>query len=274
MVTPNHDPYQGDILKTPTPNFPNEKVKNIANDLYGLTGKLSPLDSERDQNFRITTETGDQFVIKIANSAEDPRIIDMQLKALEHIAKVAPDLPVPKVYLSKNDMSIEQIRGEDGRIHPVRIITYLPGASPKDDPPEHALFRPLGTCLAKLALALRGFFHPVADYELLWDLKHTSKLRQYLSHITDTHHHELVSYFLDRFDEHVLPVMPKLRAQILHNDFVPDNILVAEDDPGQIVGIIDFGDLVHTCVIIDLATTIAPMLRGYADPVDANPQKS
>ena len=56
----------------------------------GLLANLLPLASERDQNFRISTEAGDQFVIKIANSAEDPAIIDMQLKALEHIAASRP----------------------------------------------------------------------------------------------------------------------------------------------------------------------------------------
>jgi 4-aminobutyrate aminotransferase-like enzyme len=126
----------------------------------------------------------------------------------------------------------------------------------------------MGACLARLVLALRGFFHPIANYELLWDLKHTFKLRQYLPYITAANHHELVSYFLDRFERNVLPLIPKLRAQVVHNDFVPDNILVAEDDPGRIVGIIDFGDTVHTPLIVDLAATIASMLAEHADPVE------
>ncbi|MBC8504942.1 MAG: aminotransferase class III-fold pyridoxal phosphate-dependent enzyme [Anaerolineales bacterium] len=269
MPKANHDIFQDDILKTPSPNFTLEQVKDIANVLYGLTGNLFSLDSERDQNFRISTENGDQFVIKIANSAEDPAIIDIQGKALEHIAMVDPELPVPEVLLSRNGLTIEQIQAESGTKHSVRILSYLQGAPPKDDPTEYALLRPMGMCLAKLTLALRGFFHSAANYELLWDLKHTSKLRQYLSHITDPDHHELVSYFLDRFDQNVLPLMPKLRAQIVHNDLTPDNILVAENDPERIVGIIDFGDMVHTLLIIDLATTIASMLRGHTDPVDA-----
>jgi len=269
MATTNQDLNKGDILETQSPDFPIEKVNDIANMLYGLSGKLSPLDSERDQNFRISTEAGDQFVIKIANSAEDPAIIDLQLKALEHIALVDPELPVPEVLLSRNGLAIEHIQAENGTKHRVRMLTYLPGTPPKYDPTEHALLRPMGACLAQLSLALRGFFHPIANYELLWDLKHTSKLRQYLPHITDINHHELVSYFLDRFDQNVLPLIPKLRAQIVHNDFVPDNVLVAENDPGRIVGIIDFGDMVHTLLIVDLATTIAPMLRGHADLVGA-----
>ena len=269
MATANQDPYQGDILETQSPDFSIEKVNDIANMLYGLTGKLSPLDSERDQNFSIRTETGDQFIIKIANSAEDPAVIDMQIKALEHIAMVDPELPVPKVLLSRNGLTIEQIQADNGTKQHVRILTCLPGAPPKDNPTDHALLRPMGACLAQLVLALRGFFHPIANYELLWDLKNTSKLRQYLPHITDINHHELVSYFLDRFDEYVLPLIPKLRAQIVHNDLTPDNILVAENDPGHIVGIIDFGDMTHTLLINDLATSIASMLRGHADLVEA-----
>jgi len=231
MSNTNNDQYQDDILETQSPSFTIQQVKEIVNKLYGLTGNLFPLSSERDQNFRISTQHGDQFVIKIANSAEDPAIIDMQNKALEHIAKVDPELPVPDVLLSRNGLAIEQIQVEGGTEHNIRILTYLHGAAPRDDPTEHALLRPMGACLGRLALALRSFFHPKANYELLWDLKHTSKLRQYLPHISDANHRELAGYFLDRFDRNVLPLIPKLRAQIVHNDLVPDNILVAERDP-------------------------------------------
>jgi 4-aminobutyrate aminotransferase-like enzyme/Ser/Thr protein kinase RdoA (MazF antagonist) len=267
MSKANYDLYQDHLLKTPSPGFTIEQVKDIAKELFGLTGSLFPLASERDQNMHIRTETGDQFVIKIANSAEDPAVIDMQLRALEHIAIVDPELPVPEVYLSRNGLAIEQIQAENGTKHCVRILTYMTGIPPLDDPADQALLRPMGACLARLVLALRGFFHPAANYELLWDLKHTSKLRQYLPHISEPNHHELASYFLDRFDRNVLPLIPKLRAQIVHNDIVPDNILVAENDPGRIVGIIDFGDMTHTLLVNDLATTIAPMLCGQADPV-------
>jgi len=227
MSNANHDLSQSDILETQSPGFTIEQVRDIARELFGLTGKLFPLDSERDQN---SAEDGEQYVIKISNSAEDPAVIDMQLKALEHIAIVDPELPVPEVLLSRNGLAIEQIQAENYTKHCVHLLTYLPGAPPLDDPTDHALLRPMGACLARLVLDLRGFFHPIADYELLWDLKHTSKLRQYLPYITDANHRELASYFLDRFDRNVLPLIPKLRAQIVHNDFVPDNILVAENE--------------------------------------------
>jgi 4-aminobutyrate aminotransferase-like enzyme/Ser/Thr protein kinase RdoA (MazF antagonist) len=269
MPNKNHELYYNDLLETPSPNFTIDQVKDFIEKLYGLTGKLSPLDSERDQNFHLQTYSRDHFVIKIANSAEDQDIIDMQLKALKHIALVDPELPVPKVMYSRNGLAFEQIQGENGTKHNMRILSYLQGVYPKYDSTDFALHRPIGVCLGRCALALRGFFHPAANYELLWDLKHTAKLRQYLVHISDPSQKELVRYFIDRFDQNVLPVIPKLRAQIVHNDLTPDNILVAEDDPGQIVGIIDFGDMVHTLLVVDLATTIASMLRGKTELVEA-----
>ena len=114
MSDANHDLYQDHLLETPSPGFTIAQVKDIAKELFGLTGSLFPLASERDQNFHIRTEAGDQFVIKIANSAEHPAVIDMQLKALEHIAIVDPELPVPEVLLSRNGLAIEQIQAENG----------------------------------------------------------------------------------------------------------------------------------------------------------------
>jgi 4-aminobutyrate aminotransferase-like enzyme/Ser/Thr protein kinase RdoA (MazF antagonist) len=261
-----HDSNQEGILGTQPPGFSTGKVLEIAKVLYGLTGSISPLDSERDQNFLIDSLTGDQFVIKIFNSAMDPAVLKMQTEALEHIAKVDSELPVPRIFYSRNGLALEQIQADDGLTHFVHVLTYMPGRSPKDDPTHRALLRPLGACLARIVLSLRGFSHPATNYELLWDLKQADKLKGYLHHITDPEHHQLASYFLDRFEREVLPEIPKLRTQVVHNDFAPNNVVVAEDDPGNIVGIIDFGDLIHSLLVTDLANTIAQILLGHDDP--------
>ena len=102
MPNTNQNTYLYDLLETPSPSFTMDQVKNFVYQNYGLTGELSPLASERDQNFRVRTQSGNQFVIKIANSTENPAIIDMQIKALGHIVSVNPGLPVPGVLLSRS----------------------------------------------------------------------------------------------------------------------------------------------------------------------------
>jgi 4-aminobutyrate aminotransferase-like enzyme/Ser/Thr protein kinase RdoA (MazF antagonist) len=254
------------LLETPAPRFSVEEVTGIAEKLYSLSGKLSALGSERDQNFHLVTSAGDQYVIKISNSAEDQDIIDLQVKALEHITQVSPELPVPKVLLSRSGNPIEEISARDGRSHSVRVVSYIPGVPPKEDAIGTDFYRQLGRCLARISRALASFFHPKANYELLWDLKHTPKLRDYLNFINDAHQLELAIHFLDRFDRNVLHQLPGMRAQIVHNDLVPDNVLVSEEDPNQIIGVIDFGDLVHTHLVVDLATSIAATLRETDQP--------
>lgn len=268
-------PQNADIEKlliTPAPEFTPEEAEAIVSELYGLSGSAAALESERDQNFHLVTGAGDQYLVKIANSAEDPAIIDMQLKALKHIALVDPGLPVPQVILSKEGKLVEEVEAADGRIHPVRVVSYLPGIYPEREFYTEGFYRQMGIYLARTAKALRGFFHPIANYELLWDLKHAANLRKYLSYIKDPKHHEHASYFLDRFESNVQPLIPRLRAQIVHNDLVPNNMLVGESDHDRIVGIIDFGDLTHTLLVIDLATTIADTLSVTGDAVEVAAQ--
>jgi len=260
------------LLTTPAPHFSVREAEQIAAEFFGLSGTATALDSERDLNFHLATEDGDQYVIKIANNAEDPAIIDMQLKALEHIAHVAPDLPVPKVVLSNEGKLVEEAKAADGRTHPVRVMSYLPGIYPEEEYFSEDFYHQMGNFLARTAKALQGFFHPIANYELLWDLKHASNLRKYLAYVEDPKHYELAEKFLDRFEKHVLPLIPKLRAQIVHNDLVPNNLLVGKEDHGKIVGIIDFGDLTHTSLIIDLAVTIADTISVDSDAAEVAAQ--
>ena len=265
----NYEAQQSDLLKTQAPQFTFDQVKEIVRDLFGLSGEISSLESERDQNFHLVTSDGDHYVVRIANSAEDQSVVDMQTKALEHIARVDPELPVPIVLHSLQGNAFEVIRAENGAAHVVHLITYLHGKQPSEKPIDPGLLRPIGACLARLSRALRGFFHPAADYEILWDLKHAAKIKHYLPYLTDPTQHQVAAHFLDRFSSQVLPQLPKLRAQIIHNDFTPDNMLVAEDDPRRVVGILDFGDMVHSLLVSDLAITIASTLRSQTDPVEA-----
>jgi 4-aminobutyrate aminotransferase-like enzyme/Ser/Thr protein kinase RdoA (MazF antagonist) len=261
------DPFdQARILDTKPPGFSKEEALGIAGELYGLEGVISSLESERDQNFRIDSPSGEQFTIKIANSAVDPAVLMMQLEAMMYVATVDQELPVPRVLYSRNNSTLERIEAGDGRNHLVHGLTHLPGRYPPDWPARRALFRPLGACLARLVRALRGFYHPSASYELLWDLKQAAALRSYLQHVPNPEQRQLAEFFLDRFERVVLPEIPNLRSQIIHNDFAPNNLVVAEDDPGEIVGILDFGDVIHTPLVMDLAVPIAQMFRGHEDP--------
>ena len=120
--------------------------------------------------------------------------------------------------------------------------------------------RAYGETHARLNLALRGFFHPAAGRELLWDLAHAVTLRQHLDAIADRERRRLVEAVLDRYEERAAPLWPRLRAQVVHGDLNLDNVLL--DGDGRISGIVDFGDCVHTAQVADFAIALASLMRG------------
>ena len=98
---------------------------------------------------------------------------------------------------------------------------------------------------------------------MLWDIQHASRTRDLLPSIRDAAQRDLVARVLDRFDAVVAPAWPSLRAQPVHTDLTTDNALV--DDAGRITGIVDFGDMAHTALVVDLAGALDSVLDGRLD---------
>ena len=113
-------------------------------------------------------------------------------------------------------------------------------------------------------VALRGFSHPAARHELLWDLTQAPGLRKRTHHIEEAGRRRVVEEVLDHFDAEVLPQLEKQRAQMIHNDVSCMNTLV---DGDRVTGVIDFGDLIHAPMVCDLAVPISELLVGHPDPI-------
>jgi len=255
------------LLESAVPEIAAAEAVDLAADLYGLEAVVTELKGERDRNFHLRTRDGRQYVLKIGHPAEDPEVVRFQTQALLHIERRDPGLPVPRVLgTRRGDAEAVLARPADApRI--VRVLTYLEGEPLHRAPRSAAQRRNLGSCLARLDQALQGFSHPAAGHELMWDLKHASRVRGLLVHIADGARRALATSFLDAFEHHALPQMPNLRAQIIHNDMNPHNVLVASHAPDTIAGIIDFGDAVRAPLVNDLAVAAAYQLTEAGHPL-------
>jgi Ser/Thr protein kinase RdoA (MazF antagonist) len=67
---------------------------------------------------------------------------------------------------------------------------------------------------------------------------------------------------LDAFARDVQPVLGSLRRQVLYNDMNTGNTLIDAADHDRLAGIIDFGDLVETAVVIDAAVGATPQVAA------------
>ncbi|MGI9265765.1 MAG: aminotransferase class III-fold pyridoxal phosphate-dependent enzyme, partial [Gammaproteobacteria bacterium] len=101
----------------------------------------------------------------------------------------------------------------------------------------------------------------------LWDLKHAGRLKSHLGTVSDVARRELARQVLDHFTEDFKPVIPGFRAQVIHNDLNPGNVLVDPDCHDRVVGIIDFGDIVHAPLINNIAVAAAYQAMSQPDPV-------
>lgn len=234
----------------------------IAEKCFGIQASARELPSERDRNFLLTNRDGEKFVLKIANAREKREVLEAQNAMLEHLAGWVSFCPriIPAV-------SGEQIATVDNRL--VRVLTYLPGqplASVKS--PSSELLHDFGRKLGQLSRTLVEFDHAGAHRDFHWDLaKGTQVVNEFGPQIKTDWLRELVLSYTENL---CLPVA-KLRRSVIHGDANDYNVLV---EPGrdEVVGLVDFGDMVYSYTVGDLAIGVAYVVLGKADPLAAAEQ--
>jgi Ser/Thr protein kinase RdoA (MazF antagonist) len=217
------------------------------------------LDTERDDSFRMRSPHGD-FVFKVAHPDDDPLLINLQTAALAHAADTDPAIPLQRI-LPSLDGEIEPVitlANGDQRI--ARVLTWLPGAplyTVGPNSPDARELELLGEMLGRLSAALASFEHPAARREFAWDVAQLPAIRPLLTQFPS----DEVAETFALFERAVLPLLGQLPRQVAFNDFHQGNVLVDTSHPAFISGVIDFGDLVHTVRVADVAVAISYLLH-------------
>ncbi|WP_082650087.1 phosphotransferase [Bradyrhizobium lablabi] len=246
--------------------IPEVQAQRLAAEHYGLIAAVHRLDSERDQNFRLRSLSGREYVLKIANPAEDRAVTNLQTEALLHLAATDPDLPVPRIFPARNGMTELDIAFDDGSTRVVRLLSFLSGTPMHAVTGSAALRRDLGRCAARLARGLSDFSHHGANHKLLWDLQHAAEVH-HLVDAVPAERRGLIEDVLGGFKAYALPVLAQLPSQPVHNDLNPHNVVVDPETCAGVAGIIDFGDLTCTARVNDLAITAAYQVADNDDPL-------
>ncbi len=240
-----------EVFDSKPPTYTEQETAKIAEKYFNKSGDIKMLVSERDQNARISTSDG-EYVLKIANSAEDPQNLEFQNAVLNHVSTLDPTLAIPKV-----------IKGHDGNDlythgnNKIRLITFLKGEIFGDAVKSDALYADLGRFLGRFSNAMQGFGHPQAHQpDFLWNLDNALFSRQYITDIVNDDDKELITWFYDRYEALVLPRLQKMRSAVIHSDANTYNIVVQGD---KISGLIDFGDMLFAKQVNELAIAL-----GYA----------
>ena len=218
--------------------------------LLKLIGSARRLPSERDQNFLLTDDSGRQFVLKVANTLESRSFLEAQNAVLDYLAE----------RVSFCQRVIGEIAEFEG--HFVRLVTYLPGVPLAEVKPHTpGLLHDLGRKLGQLSRALVDFDHPAVHRDFHWDLANGNRTIDQYAHLIDNPDlRELV--LKCRYEAN-----GGLRRSVIHGDANDYNVLV-DPDSMTVSGLIDFGDMVYSYTVGDLAIAIAYVVLGTVDPRD------
>jgi hydroxylysine kinase len=257
-----------DLFRFDPPDLSDAAARQIAAELYGVSGATLRLRGERAHNTVFTTAHGDRFVLRVASASEPPEAIDCPARALEHIAGTAPELPVARVVPALDGRLVPEYE-IDGRTHGVRLETFLPGVTFGD---QQQLALPaltsIGSLLGRVAAALEGFQHPATEGFLAWNIANGLALDAGLIGALAGDARTLVDRALPRVQS-AMAVMDGLPRQVIHNDGHAGNLLRSDPNSEHVTGLIDFGDLVRTATVVDLGVTGASFVPHQTDPAAA-----
>ncbi|GHE86962.1 aminotransferase class III-fold pyridoxal phosphate-dependent enzyme [Thalassotalea profundi] len=259
-----------------TPKFTADNVLSLVNSHYNLLGTLKPLQGYCDQNYLLTTPDNERYIVKIANNAEPLSALEMQNAAMEHL--VNRHCQVPNVINNNYNDAITKISATDtnantSSVFNMRVLSYLTGdfyAQIESKTANGPLWSSLGQFIAQIDNSLADFTHPGAFRYLEWDLAQGYPICMSKKHLLTTSQAVLVDKFLMLYQTQTLPVIGQLPQGVIHNDANDHNVLVDSiTTPTKVTGLIDFGDMVHTHIINDLAITCAYALMGQEHPLKA-----
>ncbi len=238
-------------------------IRAWLSDTYGIEAILSPLPGEHDLNYRVSAADGQEFLLKL-HATGDADELDMQVAVLEHLAAKASDLSVSRAFRDRSGAVTSKIELRGPRT--ARLLSWLPGDIWAKAPIRNAASaESLGRLLAGLDRSLEGFSHAGAKRLYAWDIGRADMHRKHVELIDGPDKRAAVDAILDHFALAVLPRLATCPMQVIHNDANDYNVLL--DGQGQVSGLLDFGDMVETWRVIEIAVASAYALIGAADPV-------
>jgi Ser/Thr protein kinase RdoA (MazF antagonist) len=142
----------------------------------------------------------------------------------------------------------------------VRVVTYLAVVTLALFKQHTALLlQDLAQTLVQNSRALADFDHPAVHRDFHWDLANGSRvIDEYAPLIEARDMRELV--LKCRYEPET-----ELRRSVIHGDPNDYNVLV-DPESMTVAGLIDFGDMVYSYTVGDLAIAIAYVVLGDGDP--------
>jgi len=251
------------------PTFSLAKIRDLLSHYYCLEAdELTDLGSYIDQNILVTLKDGNRYVLKIHDGAEHAGVIELQIRAIKLLDKQMPLIALPDTIQSVNGKDWEQVENANGQQHYLRLTEFIPGKMLKDlGEFSDELLNNIGSTVAQTDNVLQAFYDPCASRpDIPWDLKNARQVAANTHAIQCPHKRRLVDFFFMKFENEVEDVLFKTRKSIVHGDMHRYSMMV-NDTEDCVSGIIDFGDMVYTHTLCNLAVCLSDIMVDQVEPI-------
>ena len=247
------------------------RAEQLAADHYGLVGTAESLPSERDLNFRIVESGSEQipFLLKVANPATPIEILELENQAIQ--LATAGGFSQLKIFRNTDRRFLTPFADENANQCTARLLSYVPGRLLADcNHLDETTLVGIGAALAKLDQALlpleqnqdaRRTFRWNLPEAPFWIKKAIGNQNQ-AACFSDSQV-AILERILEQHEQ-ISGRWNRLPHSVIQNDPNDYNILL----DGDCVTFIDFGDLVYSQTINNLAICCAYVGMRPGDPVE------
>jgi 4-aminobutyrate aminotransferase-like enzyme/Ser/Thr protein kinase RdoA (MazF antagonist) len=244
--------------------FTHQDIAQLVEQYYGLNVSVKSCPGYDEGNYQLADQQGKKYILKIAGNDHGLDFIRAQIETLNFLGKSELANKIPHCLLAKDGSYLQTIDIR-GTTYYWRILSYLEGTFwSRCKAPSILMMRRLGEFLGKMDRLLADFYHPAIRRRYVWDLANTLDASAQVGLIPAHDKRRLAEYFLSQFEQEVQPQLSSLRSSVVHNDANDENILIHGD---EIAGLIDFGDMVYTQTIHNLAIACTYVMLKQPDPI-------
>ena len=239
-------------------------ITQLLKEHYGLQGELRSLVGYANPNYMLTTSDGTSYIVKgfSKNAKRGPEVVRGQMEILDQVHESWDGAPLPRPIRSLQDHLLESddTVKED---HLIGVLTWLDGELLKDIADKTPHFGEIGSLVGRLDNYLNQLDNvAIRSWISTWDPQHALQSKAKSKYISDPNLRRIVNYFYLQYDDHVAARSHELRMGLIHCDVNDYNIVL--QDSGR-VGLIDFGDMVYSHLINELAIMLTYLMLDAGD---------
>ena len=240
-------------------------MNNLLKKAFGFQPvEIKKLDGYDNTNYLVKTNT-DKYIFKTYKENEELRdLLNAENEILIFLQKSNDNkYPKPIQFTDGSYLKTLHLNGEN---QICRMLSFLEGEFIGDVEHTEELYQSFGVYIAEIDIKLQKLTnYPIKARKWEWDIQYLALNKKYINDIPNAKDRSTVNYFFQQFEENVVPVLPDLRKQIIHNDANEWNVLSKH---GKVSGIIDFGDLAYSPLINELAIGITYSCYDKENPLE------